>query len=97
MCESADLLNTECVTDLDSQCEMIIFESILTPFEASSFFKAAAGAVVKSRSSLRITNFNQVSLPKSLIRTVCDSFLPVASHVTFRTSHVTFTNLSCNA
>ena len=41
----------ECVTDLDTQSEMIIFESILTTVEESIIFEAA-GAVVKINSSL---------------------------------------------
>ena len=32
------LTSTECVTDLDLQLEMIIFESILTAFEVSVIF-----------------------------------------------------------
>ena len=30
--------STECVTDLEQQCEMIIFESLLTTFEVSIIF-----------------------------------------------------------
>ena len=40
---------------------MIIFESILTTFEASTIFKAA-GAVVEISSSLQNSNPNQVKL-----------------------------------
>jgi hypothetical protein len=37
--------NTECVTDLDLQSEMLIFKSILTTFKFSIIFEAD-GAVV---------------------------------------------------
>ena len=40
---------------------MIIFESILTTFEAATFFEAP-GEVVEISSSLNIMNFNQVKL-----------------------------------
>ncbi len=43
---------TECVTDLDKRRELIIFESILTPFEASIVFDTA-GAVLKISLSLK--------------------------------------------
>ena len=35
---------TECVTDLDKRSEMIIFESILTTFEASFVFSGSWGS-----------------------------------------------------
>ena len=34
----SSLVCTECVTDLDQQSELIIFESLLTTFEASVIF-----------------------------------------------------------
>jgi hypothetical protein len=36
---------TKCATDLDQQTEMIVFESLLSTFEGSVFFKAAEKAV----------------------------------------------------
>ena len=54
-------LPTECVTDLDSRLEMLIFESILTTFELSVILKAA-GALLEIVSSLRISSRNQVKL-----------------------------------
>ena len=56
-----DVCSTECVTDLYKRSALIIFESILTTFEASIIFKAA-GAVVEISSSQRITNFNHFKL-----------------------------------
>ncbi len=41
MWSKASLLHTECVRDLDLQCKLFIFESILTPFEESIAFDAA--------------------------------------------------------
>ena len=41
--------------------QMIIFESVLTTFEASNIF-GAAGAVVEIGLSLNILNFNHVKL-----------------------------------
>ena len=56
--------------DLNLRSLIIIFESILTTFEASVFF-AAAGAVVNiSRKQLSLT---KLSLSKSLIRTVVNT------------------------
>ena len=37
---------TKCVMDLDRRCKMIVFESLLTTYEASMIFEAA-GAVVE--------------------------------------------------
>ena len=63
--QAIKITSTESVRDLDSQCEMIIFESILTTFEASAIFDAA-GAVVEISSSLQITNCDQVKLVQIL-------------------------------
>jgi hypothetical protein len=46
-------------TDLDQDSEMIIFESILTTFEASFIFEAA-GAVAKIDSSLILNHYKQI-------------------------------------
>jgi len=35
----------QCVTDLDKQCELLIFESILTPFEARIVFWWSWGSI----------------------------------------------------
>ena len=53
------LLHTECVMDLDKLREMIIFESLLTTFEAS-YILEAAGGVVKIGKSLKSNQHNQV-------------------------------------
>jgi len=37
-------VHTECVTELDLQSEMIIFESILTTFEMSNIFGGSWGS-----------------------------------------------------
>ena len=44
--------STECVTDLDEQSKMIIFESILTTLKLAPFFEAA-GAVAEIVLSLK--------------------------------------------
>ncbi len=62
---SEDDENTECATDLDSRNKMIIFEFILTTFEASIISKDA-GVVLKVGSSLKPNQHNQVFLSKSV-------------------------------
>jgi len=37
-------ISTECVTDLDYQSELLIFESILTPFKLSIVFGGSWGS-----------------------------------------------------
>ena len=51
-------VTTECVTDLDLQSKMIIFESILTTFESSVIFEAVA----KIGSSLKPNHYVQFQL-----------------------------------
>ena len=48
------LATKECVTDLDLRREMIIFESILTTFEASTIFSGSWGS---SENQLRPMNY----------------------------------------
>ena len=60
---------TECVTDLDSRPEMIIFASISTTLKQALFFEAA-GAVVEISLSLQISNYNQVK-PAQIHETHC--------------------------
>ncbi len=43
--------HTECVTDLDEQSEMIIFESLLTTFKARDNFKGRYREVVNNGTS----------------------------------------------
>ena len=69
-------ISTECVTKLDLQSRMIIFESILTTFEASVIF---SGRWCSSKNWLELktwppkASLTNLSLSKSFIRTV-DSF-----------------------
>ena len=51
--------HTECVAGLELRSEMVIFESLLTPFEARSIFEAA-GALVKIGTSLKSSHHNQM-------------------------------------
>ena len=50
---------TEYVTDLDSRIKMIIYDSLLTTFEAIKIFDAT-GAVEKTGSSLKPNHHNEV-------------------------------------
>jgi hypothetical protein len=45
---------TQCSTDLEQGMDIIIFECILTTFEASFIFFEATGAVAKIGSSLKL-------------------------------------------
>ncbi len=56
--------STKCVTELD-QSEIFSFELILTPFQASIIFEAAA-AVVKIGSSKNSNHLKQIYLHKIL-------------------------------
>ena len=51
--------DTECVSDLDKQSEMIIFESFLTTLKQKLFFEAD-GTVAKVGLSLKPNHHNQV-------------------------------------
>ena len=56
--------DTECVTDIDEQSQIIIFKSLLTTFEASVIFEAAE-LLAKIGLSLTLTRHNYVSQSKA--------------------------------
>jgi hypothetical protein len=64
-------LNTEFVTDLDYQSEMIEFGSIWTTFELSSNLEAAGqGQYLKLAGAENRATIEQFSFPKSVKRSV---------------------------
>ncbi len=51
---------TDCVTDLDDQLVLLIFESILTSFEGSIIFLMQLGAVLKIGFSLKPKHYQEI-------------------------------------
>ena len=76
---------TKCVTDLDQQSKNISLSQFWPLFKWESFIEAA-GAVAKISLSLNRTTITKLSLSKSVIHTVCVTFVTwVCKNVPLRT------------